>query len=170
MRKFLYILLGLFVLFLGITFLLPSAKLSKDYCAFCDPKVLESQKFYEDDTVIALYTHKPAMPGHCLVLPKRHVERFEALTEKEAASISRVIQKVDQAVTKVYHRSAYLLLQKNGVEAGQSVPHVHFHYLPKQAGDDSSLKFLLRLFLSNLQKPLPPSEMKTVCDNMKEAM
>lgn len=169
MKKSLFIFLGLGVLSLTIYFLMPSFKLPS-YCAFCDPKVIEAQKFYEDGTVIALYTHKPVMPGHCLIIPKRHAERFEQLTDEEAASLCRVIQKVDQAVIKVYNRAAYLLLQKNGVEAGQTVPHVHFHYIPRQAGDDSSLKFLAKMYIANMKSPIDPAEMKAVCEKLKEAM
>ena len=170
MKKTLFILLGLSVLSIGIYFLTPSPKLSKDYCAFCDPKVIEAQKFYEDDSIIALYTHKPVIPGHCLIIPKRHAERFEQLTDQEAAAISTVIKKVDQASIKVFHRASYLLLQKNGVEAGQTVPHVHFHYFPREAGDDSSVKFMAQMLISSLKKPLPPTEIKAFCEKMKEAM
>jgi histidine triad (HIT) family protein len=170
MKKALFVLLGLFILSLGVYFLIPSPKLSRDYCAFCDPKVIESQKFYEDDTMIALYTHKPVTEGHCLIIPKRHVERFEQLTDEENASISRVIKKVDRASIKVFNRASYLLMQKNGVEAGQTVPHVHFHYFPRQAGDDSSVKFMVQMLISVLKKPLARTEMKEVCDKMKEAI
>ena len=170
MKKTLFILLGLSVLSVGIYFLIPSPKLSKDYCAFCDPKVIEAQKFYEDESIIALYTHKPVVPGHCLIIPKRHAERFEELSDQEAAAISSVIKKVDQASIKVFHRASYLLMQKNGVEAGQTVPHVHFHYFPREAGDDSSVKFMAQMLISTLKKPLPPTEIKEVCDKMKEAM
>ncbi len=67
------------------------------YCAFCDSVVLEAQTFYEDDRVVALYTHKPVSPGHCLVIPKRHVERYEALSDEEILQIGRVVRKVDAA-------------------------------------------------------------------------
>lgn len=170
LKKSLFFIVGFFVLSIGIYYLIPSAKLSRDYCAFCDPKVIEAQKFYEDDTIIALYTHKPVMPGHCLIIPKRHVERFEQITDQESAFISRAIKKIDQAAVKVFIVSSYLLLQKNGAEAGQTVPHVHFHYLPKKAGDDSSLKFLLKMYIANLKKPIGSSEMREVCEKMKEAM
>ncbi len=170
LKKSLYVLLGLCVLSTAVYFLTPSAKLSKDYCAFCDPKVIEAQKFYEDDTIVALYTHKPVMPGHCLIIPKRHAERFEQLTDQENTSIGHVIKQVDQAAMKVFNTSSYLLLQKNGAEAGQTVPHVHFHYFPRQKGDDSSLKFLMNMYIANLKKPMSPPEMKEVCGKMKEAM
>lgn len=170
MKKSLFIFLGFMILGVGVYFLTPSPKLSKDYCAFCDPKVLTAQKIYEDDTVIALYTHKPVMPGHCLIIPKRHAERFEEITDHESAYLSRAIKKIDQASMKVFGTTSYLLLQKNGAEAGQTVPHVHFHYFPKQTGDDSSLKFLLKMYIANLKKPIDSSEMREVCEKMKKAM
>ncbi len=99
-------------------------------CVFCDGEVLNRQKFYEDDLVFALYTHKPVLPGHCLILPKRHVERFEMLTDEEILRITQAIRLVNEAATQVFHTASYLILQKNGVEVGQSVPHLHFHYIP----------------------------------------
>ncbi len=60
---------------------------SEEYCAFCDDEVLNYQKFYEDDLVLALYTHKPIMPGHCLIIPQRHVKRFEDLSDEEMTRV-----------------------------------------------------------------------------------
>jgi histidine triad (HIT) family protein len=139
-------------------------------CAFCDPKVLEYQKFYEDELVIALYTHKPIFPGHSLIIPKKHVERFEMLSEAEVTRIGQVIQKVNKAAEKVFGTSSYLLLQKNGKEVGQSVPHVHFHYIPRQAGDDLSVKFVIKMYAANFRSPIKPTEMQEVVEKMKTAI
>jgi diadenosine tetraphosphate (Ap4A) HIT family hydrolase len=139
-------------------------------CAFCDTEVLESQKFYEDELVLALYTHKPIFPGHCLIIPKRHVERFEMLSNEEITQIGQVIRRVDQAAQQVFKTSSYLLLQKNGAEVGQTVPHVHFHYIPREAGDDSTLKFLMRMYVTNALRPIPALEMQDKVEKMKEAM
>ncbi len=140
------------------------------YCAFCDPKVLEAQTFYEDDLVRALYTHKPIYPGHCLIITKRHVPRFEGLTEQEASQMMQTIKKVNTAVQKVFDTSAYLLLQKNGYEVGQTVPHVHFHYIPRKAGDDSEIAFIGRMFYSTIESPLPPQEMREMVTELHDAM
>ncbi len=140
------------------------------YCAFCDINVLDRQKFYEDDLVFALYTHKPVLSGHCLIIPKRHIERFEMLTDEELMQVGRVIKKVDQAVSNVFKTSSYLLLQKNGAEVGQTVPHVHFHYIPREKGDDSTLKFLAKMNIANVQKPLSAAEMENIVEKMKKAM
>ncbi|MBA3815481.1 MAG: HIT family protein [Parachlamydiaceae bacterium] len=141
-----------------------------DECAFCDQKVLIRQKFYEDDLVIALYTHKPIFPGHCLIIPKRHVERFEMLNEEEISQMGRVIKKVNVAASNVFGTSSYILLQKNGLEVGQSVPHVHFHYIPRRTGHNSTLKFLIKMYIANVQNPLSRAEMQKVVEQMKKAI
>lgn len=139
-------------------------------CAFCDPDVLNRQKFYEDDLVLALYTHKPILPGHCLVIPKRHVERFEHLTDLEFMQIGIVLKKVDGAVKKVFGTAASLLLQKNGNEVGQTVPHVHFHYIPRQAGDSSTLLFLANMYLANFKGPIAPGQMEEIVEKLQSAI
>lgn len=138
-------------------------------CPFCNPQVLEAQRFYEDELVWALYTHEPILPGHCLIIPKRHIERFEQLTDDESLQICHTIKKIDRAVTHVYETSSYLLLQKNGVEVGQTVPHVHVHYIPRKKGDDSIMKFLLRMFQSKLQI-LSAEEMRENVEKLQAAM
>jgi histidine triad (HIT) family protein len=140
------------------------------HCPFCDQTILDRQKFYEDDLVLALYTHRPVFPGHCLVIPKRHVERFELLTEDEITEIGQTLKKVNDAVVKVFGTSAYLILQKNGKEVGQSVPHLHFHYIPRKAGDASQLKYIFKMYLSILMPPLSPDEMQKVIEELKEAI
>lgn len=138
-------------------------------CPFCTPKVLEAQSFYEDELVRALYTHEPIFPGHCLIIPKRHIERFEMLTDEESLQICRVIKKVDRAVAQVYGTCSYLLLQKNGVEVGQTVPHVHVHYIPRQKGEDSVTQFFVRMLQSKL-RTLSAEEMKENVAKLQAAM
>ncbi len=81
-----------------------------------------------------------------------------------------VIKKVNLAVMKVFRTVSYLLIEKNGKEAGQTVPHVHFHYLPKKAGEDSALKFIMQLYLANAKKPISATEMHEVIDRLKESI
>jgi diadenosine tetraphosphate (Ap4A) HIT family hydrolase len=172
-RKLIVFFVGLMILAFGVFVLVTKSRDSHSLssnCPFCNSEVLSTQKFYEDDLVLALYTHKPVFPGHCLIIPKKHLERFEMVSDEEAMRISQIIKKVNQAVSKVFSTSAYLLLQKNGREVGQSVPHVHFHYIPRREGDDSIIKFVLRMFLINAQKPIKSHEMNDAVIKMKEAM
>ena len=172
-KKVLYILIGVGCLASGLHFYTSksSTELSSNgYCAFCDPAILSRQTFYEDDLVLALYTHKPILPGHCLIIPKRHVERFEGLTDAEVVEVGHVIKKVNLAVMEVFKTTSYLLLQKNGREVGQTVPHVHFHYIPRKAGDDSTLTFLARMYIANIEQPIPAAEMQKIVEELKQAI
>jgi len=144
--------------------------LSERVCAFCDENVLTTHKFYEDDLVLALCTYRPIFPGHSLIIPRRHVERFESLTEEEINQIGKVIKMVNQASIIAYGTSSYVLLQKNGLEAGQTVPHVHFHYIPRQLGETSALKFIVYMFLADKGNPLNSEEMQAATAKMREAI
>ncbi len=169
MRKILILLL-LLILGIGLDYVTSAPKTISSYCAFCDSKVLENQKFYEDDTVLALYTHKPILSGHVLVIPKMHHEVFHELTDQEIQSIGQTIKKVNIAVEKVFGTKSYLLLQKNGAESGQTVPHVHFHYIPKMEGDRSALKFVGNMIRSIVMPPIATAEIRNHAEALKMAM
>lgn len=170
-KKYIILTFLVFTSLVGWNYLLSTTQSSsEEYCAFCDPEVLARQTFYEDDLVLALYTHKPILPGHCLIIPKRHVERFEFLTDEEITQMGRVIKKVNNAVVKVFGTSPYLLLQKNGSEVGQTVPHVHFHYIPRQSGDDSTIGFLIKMYSAPLLGPISTEEMQDAVEKLKHAM
>lgn len=140
------------------------------HCAFCNLHVIEQQAFYEDEHAIALYNYKPVFPGHCLIIPRRHVRRFEELTDEEILHIAQVIRKVNRAVQKVYGTRSYYLLQKNGTEASQSVPHVHFHYVPQKAETSRSLTIWFRNMMAHLEPPLTPEALAEIIVPLREAI
>lgn len=168
MKKILFLILVI----ISSTFIISSfhASSNGNPCPFCDSSVLNLQQFYEDDHVIALYSHKPVLPGHSLIIPKRHVERFEDLNEDEITQIAKVIKKVNIAVSKAFGTSSYLILQKNGVEVGQTVPHVHFHYIPRKEGDTSTLVFLFQFYTASFKSPIEPETMQQIVSNIKANM
>jgi diadenosine tetraphosphate (Ap4A) HIT family hydrolase len=61
-------------------------------------------------------------------------------------------------------------LQKNGQEVGQTVPHVHFHYIPRMKGDDSTITFLFRMFFINWLGPVSQEELDEKIFILKRAM
>ena len=168
---FVFIIFSFLMMSFFVYHLQPSREdLSLTRCPFCDEAVLNRQKFYEDDLIIALYTHRPIYPGHCLIIPKRHVERYELLSQSEATCMHDVIKRVHHAVMETFGTSSYLLLQKNGIEVGQTVPHVHFHYIPRQTGDHSTLGFFVRMTLANAWKPIDSTEMDEIVQKLKTAI
>ncbi|KAJ7837813.1 diadenosine hydrolase [Mycena olivaceomarginata] len=99
------------------------------------------QAFYRSSLSYAIVNLKPIVPGHVLVLPTRHVPRLADLSEPELASLMGAVQKVGSVIERVYGADALTVACQDGKAAGQSVPHVHFHLLPrKSVGDKFSGK------------------------------
>jgi diadenosine tetraphosphate (Ap4A) HIT family hydrolase len=117
-------------------------------CAFCTPEILEDQKIYEDDLCLILASYKPVVDDHLLIIPKRHVERLEDLSPDEMSHIFTLIQKTHKVCREVLGAEDYLILQKNGASAGQQVPHVHIHFLPRSGGSPMGIlwSFLIDRF------------------------
>lgn len=147
-----------------------SSSLSQPTCAFCDKTVINRQKFYEDRFVIVMCTHQPIVSSHFLIIPKRHVERLELLTQQELIHVHQAIEKVRQASQSIFETYPYFIHQKNGREVGQSVPHIHFHFIAKRPGDNSTLRFVAKMIWAYLRGPVSPEKMQKVVEKMRPAM
>ncbi len=128
-------------------------------CSFCQSNVIENQKIYEDDDVVILYDYKPVIEGHCLVLPKRHVQHLQDLTDQEMLAVKKGLGKLFEAAQKTYEATSYLIFEKNGADAGQSVPHVHFHFLPRKPNDYWDIGIYARMFFLQFKSPISQKEM-----------
>ncbi len=93
------------------------------------------ERIFENDLVFAFLDINPLAEGHTLVIPKRAVERLEDLNEDEAAELGRQLPIVARKVMTAVGAPAYNVLQNNGSPAGQEVPHVHFHIIPRRPND-----------------------------------
>ena len=90
---------------------------------------------HEDDQlyVIMAPASLGGMEGHVLVLPRRHAETLLDLRADEAALLGQAIARIARAVSAAFDPDAILVQQHNGTGAFQTVPHVHFHVIPKVA-------------------------------------
>jgi len=94
---------------------------------------------YEDERTLAFMDIMPSVDGHTLVIPKEAAESILDLSPESAAALIRTTQKIAKAVKKGLGASGVMLVQLNGEAAGQSVPHIHFHVLPREHGLDLKL-------------------------------
>lgn len=78
----------------------------------------------------------PISKGHTIIIPKRHIEDLLDLTAEEWVEIGRLTQSIGKAMRKGLKADGFSLLQRNGKAAGQEVPHIHFHLIPRFHGDD----------------------------------
>lgn len=110
-------------------------------CVFC--KILKgeipSEKIYENDKVYAFLDIMPVNPGHTLVIPKEHYDNIEDLPEDLMCEMSKIVKKVGQAIKKGLGSKSYNIALNNGEVAGQVVPHVHFHVIPRKTSDGLKL-------------------------------
>lgn len=100
---------------------------------------LPSVKIYEDASTLAFLDIMPSTEGHALVIPKEAAETILDLSPDGAAAVIKTTQKVAKAVKKAFDCPGVMLVQLNGAASGQTIPHIHFHILPRQAGLDLKL-------------------------------
>ena len=74
------------------------------------------------------------MPGHTLVATRRHVETIFDLTDAEGTAPGPAVVAAARAVRTALAPASVLIQQNNGVAAFQTVPHIHFHVIPKVPG------------------------------------
>ncbi|MBQ5947150.1 HIT family protein [Massilia sp. ST3] len=88
-------------------------------------------KVYEDDMTLAMMDIMPQAEGHVLVLPKEGAAEIFALSPESAAACMRTTQRIAAAVKAALNPPGVMIAQFNGRAAGQTVPHVHFHIVPR---------------------------------------
>lgn len=97
--------------------------------------VVTPQVFYHTATSFAFVNIRPLLPGHVLVAPIRPVIRLSELTDAETADLFVTVKRVGRMLERVHRASALSIPLQDGVDAGQSVPHLHVHLLPRQPSD-----------------------------------
>jgi histidine triad (HIT) family protein len=91
---------------------------------------------YEDETTYAFLDANPLAPGHTLVIPKEPYGRLNDMPADEAGEVFGLISDLAPAVEAAVGADASTVALNNGPEAGQEVPHVHWHIIPRFADDD----------------------------------
>ncbi|MBU1118682.1 HIT family protein [Patescibacteria group bacterium] len=108
------------------------------FCKIVNGDVLSS-KIYEDDAFLAFLDIAPVHPGHILVIPKEHYPLLTNVPEEILQKYLIVVQKVSRALVDGLELNGFNLGMNNGSVAGQIVPHVHFHVMPRTEGDGLKL-------------------------------
>jgi len=106
-------------------------------CIFCKIVAGEipSTKVYEDEYVLAFMDIGPIVKGHVLVIPKVHYDPLTETPDEVLARCISVAKKVAQAQMSALGADGVNLHQANGSAAGQEVPHLHFHVIPRYNDD-----------------------------------
>ena len=99
-------------------------------CLFCKiaAGVIPSNKVHEDEQCLAFYDIDPQAPTHFLVIPKVHIGSCGEVTPENSAAVAHIFEVISK-VAKELGISSFRVVSNCGVQAGQSVPHLHFHVL-----------------------------------------
>ncbi len=110
-------------------------------CLFCKiiAGELPSEKVYEDDRVIAILDINPVNPGHTLVILKEHVTQVSEASAENMQDMARVLPHLSRAVMAGVGSSGCNIGINNGAMAGQLVPHLHIHIMPRFENDGHDL-------------------------------
>ena len=110
-------------------------------CLFCKiaRKELPAETVYEDDATIAFLDIKPVNPGHVLVVPKAHYPDFASTPAGTLADVIAAAQRVALGMRRALGAPGFNIAVNNGAVAGQVVPHVHVHVMPRREGDGYEL-------------------------------
>lgn len=106
-------------------------------CVFCKIRdgQIPSVKVWEDERTLAIMDINPLNPGHCLVLTKTHAPTLYEVNPADLAATATAARRVATAMRQAFRPDGLNLLQANGPAAFQSVPHFHWHLIPRWNGD-----------------------------------
>lgn len=133
-------------------------------CVFC--KIVAGKlpcfKLLEDETTIAFMDINPVNSGHALAVAKGHWPTVDVIPSDALANVARTAQRVAKAAVRALAPAGVNLVQANGPAAGQSVPHLHIHIMPRRAGDNVSLNWT----------PVPGDmkEIEAIADKLKAVL
>lgn len=106
-------------------------------CVFCKIVAggIPASVVYKTDTVLAFLDVGPLADGHLLVIPREHYGALDALPVALCAQLAGAFPVLGKALLAVTKAEGFNLLCNQGEAAGQVVPHVHFHLIPRRRGD-----------------------------------
>jgi histidine triad (HIT) family protein len=112
-------------------------------CIFCKLAAhqLPSNIIYEDENFMGFLDAFPSSLGHALVIPKQHYADIFEIPQDIGAALTRVVVRCAACLRTELGAPGMNILQNNGACAGQTVFHYHVHIIPRQEGDDISVRW-----------------------------
>ena len=121
-----------------------------DSCPFCEIAASDRDQHitHQDDLAFVIRDRYPVSKGHSLIIVQRHVESFFETTDSEKAALISLLENAKQALDNEFSPQAYNIGINDGIAAGQTVPHLHIHLIPRYEGDVNDPRGGVRWILS----------------------
>jgi histidine triad (HIT) family protein len=106
-------------------------------CIFCKIAAgkIPTKVIVQNERAMALLDAFPLAAGHTLVIPKSHYAKVQEMSREDAMAVFEITWQVSDAVEAGSQVSASTIAVHNGREAGQEIPHVHVHIVPRKSSD-----------------------------------
>lgn len=124
--------------------------ISVDNCIFCQES-LKKKTITENWFWRVVMDEYPVSMGHCLIIPKRHVNDYFGLNIFERISLSFIIKEAKKYLEGLYHPNGYNIGINCGADSGQTIFHCHIHLIPRYNGDVDNPKGGVRGIIPNKQ-------------------
>ncbi len=102
-------------------------------CPFC--KINPNRILWQNDHAFVIYDGFPVSKGHALVIPKRHNASFFDTSTEERDALLTGLDYARQRIDEDHQPAAFNIGINDGQAAGQTVPHLHIHVIPRYDGD-----------------------------------
>ena len=96
---------------------------------------IPSERVYEDERTVAFMDLMPQAEGHVLVIPREPAVTLLDFWSRARRPAFAPPTGVARAVKRAFEVPGIMIMQVNGAVAGQSVPHIHFHVIPRRVGE-----------------------------------
>lgn len=103
-------------------------------CPFCKKDIWTSV-FDETDHFLAIYNLSPILPGHSMVIPRRHYTEMMELPEDLFIEMMTFSRQVVKLLSQAFNTSAFDWTVQEKEPAGQTIDHLHLHIIPRKDGD-----------------------------------
>jgi diadenosine tetraphosphate (Ap4A) HIT family hydrolase len=117
-------------------------------CPFCDAP----EMVLENTFAFVRWDLYAVSPGHALIIPKRHFPDYFDCTNDEQQALWSLVEEAKKLIDKQYAPDGYNIGINAGLAAGQTVPHLHIHLIPRYIGDMKDPKGGVRGVIPSRQK------------------
>ena len=125
-------------------------------CLFC--KIangdIPSSTIYEDEDFRVILDIFPASRGHALIIPKAHFRDLYEISDEQIQKAAVLAKRIGTKMKAVLGCDGLNIVQNNGLAAGQTVFHFHFHLIPRYDGDDVKIEWPTEELAANKREEL----------------
>jgi diadenosine tetraphosphate (Ap4A) HIT family hydrolase len=105
-------------------------------CFFCDAQAFDDNKiFLQSENFYARWDDMAVAPGHCEVVPKKHIDSFFTLAPEQVREMHGLAQQVKAIIDEEFTPDGYNIGINEGEAAGGTQHHLHMHIIPRYYGD-----------------------------------